>query len=168
MRTINLWLEALVCQYPIDVIRVYLTSQSALEKHNQEKKCPQTFAHLVNFSNNVSAMFDNHTILLFWLEWTNLSHVLAAWSAFRALFTWSRRTTCAKDHRLFSLNYPQINKVSTTDHIVWPWIVSTENRCGYVKQREELLSWFIEQTFPFALMKAFYARNVSSINLHGV
>ena len=28
-----------------------------------------------------------------------LSHVLAAW--FCALFTWSRRTTCAKDHWLF-------------------------------------------------------------------
>ena len=33
----------------------------------------------------------------------NLSHVLAAWSAFLALFTWSRRTTRAKDHRLFIL-----------------------------------------------------------------
>ena len=35
---------------------------------------------------------------------TNVSRVLAAWSAwsaFRVLFTWSRRTTCAKDHRLF-------------------------------------------------------------------
>ena len=32
-----------------------------------KKKSPQTFAHLVNFSKNVSAMFDNRTILLFWL-----------------------------------------------------------------------------------------------------
>ena len=31
------------------VIRVCLFSQSAPEEHNQEKKCTQTFAHLVNF-----------------------------------------------------------------------------------------------------------------------
>ena len=48
------------------VIRIGLPSQSAYEKHNQEKS-PQTFAHLVNFSIGVSAVFDNHTILLFWL-----------------------------------------------------------------------------------------------------
>ena len=28
----------------------------------------QTFAHVVNVSQNVSATFDNHTILLFWLQ----------------------------------------------------------------------------------------------------
>ena len=44
------------------VIEVCLSNQSASEKH---KKSPQTFAHLVHFSKNVSAMFDNHTILLF-------------------------------------------------------------------------------------------------------
>ena len=33
---------------------------------NQEKS-PQAFAHLVNFSKNVSAMFYNQKILLFWL-----------------------------------------------------------------------------------------------------
>ena len=47
---------------------VCLPSQSASEKHNQEKqrkKKPHTFAHLVNFSEIVSAMFDNHKILLF-------------------------------------------------------------------------------------------------------
>ena len=48
------------------VIGVHLLSQSASEKHNREKS-PQIFAHLVYFSTNVSAMFDNHTILLFWL-----------------------------------------------------------------------------------------------------
>ena len=30
--------------------------------------------------------------------------------------TWSRRTTCAKDHRLFYLNYPQINEVMKLNH----------------------------------------------------
>ena len=44
------------------VIRIGLSSQSTSEKHNQEKS-PQTFVYPVN----VSAMFDNHTILLFWL-----------------------------------------------------------------------------------------------------
>ena len=34
------------------------------EKHNQEKKKP---TYLEDFSTNVSAMFDNHTILLLWL-----------------------------------------------------------------------------------------------------
>ena len=34
------------------------------EKQNQEKS-PQTFAHLVNFQKN--AMFENHTLLSFWL-----------------------------------------------------------------------------------------------------
>ena len=34
-------------------------------KSTIKKKSPQTLAHLVNFSQNVSAMFDNHAILLF-------------------------------------------------------------------------------------------------------
>ena len=48
------------------VIGVRLFSQSAPEK-TDKRKSPQTFAQLVNFSKNVSAMFDNQTILLFWL-----------------------------------------------------------------------------------------------------
>ena len=43
------------------LIGVFSPSQSASKKHNQVKKSPQTFAHLVNFSNTV---FDNHTIIL--------------------------------------------------------------------------------------------------------
>ena len=35
-----------------------------------------------------------------------------------ALFTWSRRTTCANNHGLFNLNYPQINEVGKSDHMV--------------------------------------------------
>ena len=38
------------------------------------KKRPHTFAHFVNFP--WSAIFDNHTVLLFWLQ-INLSHVLS-------------------------------------------------------------------------------------------
>ena len=41
-----------------------LASQSAPEKRNQGKH-PQTFAPFLNFSKNVSPVFDNHTILLF-------------------------------------------------------------------------------------------------------
>ena len=81
------------------VIRVRLPSQSAPGKHN--KKSPQSFAHLMNYSTNVSAMFGNHKIVIL----TNLSHTLAAWTVFHAQFMWSRHTTCAKDHGLF-LSYP--------------------------------------------------------------
>ena len=55
----------------------------------------------VNFSINVSLMFDNHTILLFDFRISKLSYVLAVWSAFLALVTWFWRTTRAKDHGLF-------------------------------------------------------------------
>ena len=48
----------------------------------------------------------------------NLSQVLAAWSAFRALFTWSRRTTCtcAKDPGLFILD---THKSMRSEKIPW-------------------------------------------------
>ena len=55
---------------------------------------------------NVSAMFDTRIIQSCYFDYRmkkNLSLVLAARSAFRALFTWSRHTTCAKDHGLFIL-----------------------------------------------------------------
>ena len=42
----------------LHVIRVRLFSQSASENHNQEKKSPQTFAHLMNFSKNVLAIVE--------------------------------------------------------------------------------------------------------------
>ena len=49
---------------------------------------------------------------------TDLLHTLAAGSqAFHALLTWSRCTVCAKDHGLFYLNYPQINKVRKFSHM---------------------------------------------------
>ena len=65
----------------------------------EKKKSPHTFAHVVHNSKNVSAIFyhNRSTVFLFWLyNKKNLSHVLAALSVFLALFTWSRRTTCAK------------------------------------------------------------------------
>ena len=45
----------------------FLCPTNQYPKSTIKKKSPQTFAHLVNFSKHVSAMFDNHTILLFWL-----------------------------------------------------------------------------------------------------
>ena len=48
------------------VIGVWLTSQSASEKHNQEKK-PTNLCALGEFLKKMSAMFDDHTISLFWL-----------------------------------------------------------------------------------------------------
>ena len=68
------------------VTGVCLPSQSASEKHNQGKK-----AHKPLRTSWIS------------IKWTNLA--LAAWSAFRALFTWSRCTTCAKDHRLLLITH---------------------------------------------------------------
>ena len=77
-------------------------------------KKKEAHMHTVNFSKNVSAKFDNHT---------NLSHVLAAWSAFLAQFTWSRCTMCTKDHGLFYLNYPEINEDQKSD--------GTDDKCVY-------------------------------------
>ena len=45
----------------------FACSANQHSKSTIKKKSPQTFAHLANFSKNVSAMFDNHTILLFCL-----------------------------------------------------------------------------------------------------
>ena len=102
------------------VIGVWLASQSASEKHNQEKK-PTNLCALGEFLKKMSAMFDDHTISLF-------SRVLAAWSAFRALFTWSWLTTRAKDHRLFYLDYPQISEVGKSDHVVRMWNALPRNK----------------------------------------
>ena len=77
-------------------------------KSTVKKNSPQTFAHLVNFSKNVSAMFDNHTILT--IEWKTLSHVLAAWLA---------STYCLQRILgFFYLNHPQISGVVKSDRIV--------------------------------------------------
>ena len=43
----------------------FVCSANQHPKSTVKKKGPQTFAHLMNFSKNVSSMFDNHTVLLF-------------------------------------------------------------------------------------------------------
>ena len=90
--------------------------KSTAKKKKPTNLCvPREFLNNNN-NNKISGMFDNCTILLCWLE-NICSHVLAAWSQFRALITWSRRTTRAKDHRLF--NYPQFSEVGKSDHIIY-------------------------------------------------
>ena len=79
---------------PSHVIRICLPSQSA-------SKNPQTFAHLVNFSKNLSATFDNHTILLFWLSNEQTFHMFLRDLHFVLCSPESPCTTCAKDHGLF-------------------------------------------------------------------
>ena len=88
-------------------------SQSAPEKHNQGKK-PINLCAPREFLQNVSAIFENHTILLFWIQNKyKLFAFLVERYAFRVLFTWSRHTSCAKDHGLFYLN----NEVRKSDRM---------------------------------------------------
>ena len=91
--------------YTFHVIGVCLPSQSASAKHNQEKS-PHAFAHLV------SAMFDNHTFLLFWLK----NKQTFRFSLHDSRFVCS--LDLAVDHRLFNLNFPQISEVGRSDHVV--------------------------------------------------
>ena len=77
----------------------------SIQRRNQEKKEHKPLRTSWFSQRNVSAMFGNHTIMLFWL-WNK--HVLAAWSVFHGL--------CSHDLNVlraigFYLNYPQINKV---------------------------------------------------------
>ena len=54
------------CDLPCN--RSVPTQPISTRKAQSRKRSPHTFAHFVNFSDkNVSAIFDNHTILLFWL-----------------------------------------------------------------------------------------------------
>ena len=61
--TDGLSLTVVTCVIYYHVIGVFLTSQSASEKHNQDKS-PQTLAQLVNFSKNVSAMLSCNLVIL--------------------------------------------------------------------------------------------------------
>ena len=65
-KSIRIYLCYLSCINNHGIV-VCLPSQSASEKQSR-KKSPWAFAHFVNFSKNVSVTFDNHTILLFWLQ----------------------------------------------------------------------------------------------------
>ena len=95
---------------------------------------------------NVSAIFDNHTIFIIVnMEWTNLSHVLAAWSAFLALFTWSWCATCAKDHGFFILVTHKSNKVRKSN----PWKYLTRDKNGIIgENRQTTTSWENKENKP--------------------
>ena len=121
-----------IMSYSCHVIGV---CHSASETHNQQSshhvigfsdlidlcvikiKSPQTFAHIVNFSKTLlpcliimqSCYFDCRINKPFACSRCVIS-------AFRALLTWSQRITRAK---AFYLNYPLINEVGKSDHVVW-------------------------------------------------
>ena len=85
------------------MIGICLPSQSASDRHNQEKEptnlCTPREVSPLPTPRSVSAMFDNHNQ-----------------STFCALWTLFPRIKCAKDHSLFfNLNYPQISEVRKSD-----------------------------------------------------
>ena len=73
----------------------------------------------------------------------NLSHVLVTRSAFRALFTWSRRITHAKDHRLFFILITHKSTRSRSP-ITWfeGWLFS-----GKGEDQEDHHGWCQESNF---------------------
>ena len=110
MKAERVWQTDKEKQYTIHVIGDCLPSQSASEKHNQENKKPT--------NPNAPHAFLKQMCRPCLRKKNNNSHTVAAWFAFRALFSWSPRTTCTKDHGLFYLNYPQINEVGKSNHII--------------------------------------------------
>ena len=83
---VSVWVCVCVWIYIQPCVEVCLPSQSVSEKHNQEKKAhkPLRTAH----RKNVSAMFENHRILLFWHKQTFHMFSLCDLS-FTVLLTWS-------------------------------------------------------------------------------
>ena len=84
----------------------------SIRKAQSRKKSPRSFAHLMNFSKSFICV--GNLIILCILNKQTFHTFL---SVFRAMFKWSRRATCAKDHGLFNINYPQINKAKKSDHM---------------------------------------------------
>ena len=113
--------------YPRDECGVCLPSQSASEKHNQEKS-PCTFAHLVNFKTKcVCHVWSSYTLVI---SNINLSHTLNAWSAFRDLGVLRAQRLIG----FFYLNYPQINEVGKTDHMATT-VCNNHNNHSYLGMR---------------------------------
>ena len=92
-----------MCSSKKHVTRVCVLSQSAYEKHNQEKS-PQTFAHFVNFSEMCLPCFiiTKHFVYRINKPFTGSRCFIFVSCSVHMI------STCAKDHRLF---YPQINEV---------------------------------------------------------
>ena len=97
-----------------------MPSQSASNKHNQEK-VPQTFATIVNYSKNVSVMFDNHTnsLLRIYNEQTlrmfslrDLHFLICSFHLFISSVHFISKYYVRKgSYTCFYLNYPQINEI---------------------------------------------------------
>ena len=63
------------------------------------------------------------TIIKSWLSKKQTFHMLSMLGfAFGAVFTWSRRTTRAKDHGLFYRDYPQSTR--SENSMTWVWFVT--------------------------------------------
>ena len=99
------------------VIGVCPPSQSESQNWAQPRnKRPHAFAHLVIATKMCLSWLIIIQSCSFDCRINKPFDTLTVWSAFLALFTLSRHTTCAKDHGLLYLNYPQINEVGKSDH----------------------------------------------------
>ena len=100
------------------MIEVCLLSQSAPGKHNQVKS-PQTFAHLVHFSNKRVCHVYNHKIVLFGLQNKQTFHMFSLLDLRFVLC--SRDLDVLRAQRIMSFFYPQINEVGKSDHmgVIW-------------------------------------------------
>ena len=90
----------------------------------------------------------------------------------------SRRTTCAKDYGLFYLNYPQINGVQNSDHMVrLSLLLSASQKCiSAAKERVQLCVlwslrdiaylhlWVRPRTIPTLLCKLLYVQATALCN----
>ena len=124
-------------------------------KSTIKKKSPRTFAHLVNSSQNVSFMFDNHTILLFWLQKTVR---LLSLRDLRFLF-------CSRDldalyaqmimgfFSLITHNYPQGRKMRSHG-----WF------CTIISWSDNWHHKYFQQTVPTLINAASSARSVFRSN----
>ena len=84
----------------------------------KKKKSSHTFAHLVNFSKIVSSMFDNHTILLFWLWNKQTSRMFSLLNLCFVFCSLDLDVLCAQRIiGFFNLNYPQINETWKSAHV---------------------------------------------------
>ena len=90
----------------------------SIRKAQSRKKSPQTFAHLVNFPKNLSVMFVNRTILLFWL-WNEQTFRMFSLRDLRFALC-SRDLDVLRAQRImgfFYLNYPQIEEAEKSNHM---------------------------------------------------
>ena len=161
--------------------------QSAPKKHNREKS-PDTFVTHMKFLKHVSAMFDNQKILLLWQQNKQISHALAAWSASRALFTWSQCTTWAKvfyftviAHTSAKVRKKTIVWLLGAKIITYPLVLQNErlfplglsllkiNSTWFYSNNQITQLWFLQFNYQFLIIwlnEASLQLSVSSQKLH--